>query len=310
MSALSFTQAQSAFLEALELSDRSPHTLTAYGRSLEELSRFLEESSSGDLAVQDIEARHVRGFLLHLSRRSKRPGHQHRTAPTDGLATETIRGHHRVLSAFFGWCEREGLLNGHRPMQNVPRPRPEHKEMPVLSDSEVARFLALLDGPTVKKRVLFVGFSLMWRLGLRISEVCGLRVSDLDLGRGSLLVHGKGKKQRRLPVGNGLEGLLRDYLADVRPRYANGSDRLLVSYTGSPLLASSLRRSFTRYAKRAGIVGTPHTLRHSFATKAVRSGVSPFVLMRLLGHSDIKTTMRYVHASGFDDLAAALDKMA
>ena len=79
---------------------------------------------------------------------------------------------------------------------------------------------------------------------------------------------------------------------------------------GMPVRLCPLRRSFTRYARRARIVGTPHVLRHSFATKAVRSGVSPFVLMRLLGHSDIKTTMRYVHAGNFDDLAAALDKMA
>ncbi|TKJ29701.1 MAG: integrase [Chloroflexi bacterium B3_Chlor] len=84
----------------------------------------------------------------------------------------------------------------------------------------------------------------------------------------------------------------------------------MVSYTGQPLRPSSLRRSFKRYSERADIVGTPHVLRHSFATKAVRSGVSPFVLMRLLGHSDITTTMRYVHASSFGDLVAALDKMA
>ena len=180
--------------------------------------------------------------------------------------------------------------------------------MPVLSDSEVARFLALLDSPDVKKRVLFVGFSLMWRLGLRISEVCGLRVSDLDLGRGSLLVHGKGKKQRRLPVGNGLEGLLRDYLAELRPRYANGSDRLLVSYTGGPLLASSLRRSFTRYARRAGIVGAPHTLRHSYASKFIRDGGSITALQRFLGHSSLATTERYLHTS-FEDLEREYDKL-
>jgi len=96
----------------------------------------------------------------------------------------------------------------------------------------------------------------------------------------------------------------------ARPSHqTNGCDRFLVSYTGEPLRPSSLRRSFQRYARRAGIEGTPHVLRHSFATKAVRNGVSPFVLMRLLGHSDIKTTMRYVHATSFDDLAAALDKM-
>ena len=81
------------------------------------------------------------------------------------------------------------------------------------------------------------------------------------------------------------------------------------SLVGKPLRPNPLRKSFNRYAQRAGIVPTPHTLRHSFATKAVRSGVSPFVLKKLLGHADIQTTMRYVHASDFDDLVAALDLM-
>lgn len=309
MSAPTLTQAQTSFLEALELADRSPHTLAAYARSLEALSDFLEESSNGNPpAVQDIEAADVRAFLLHLSRRRKRPGHKHHTTPTDGLATETIRGYHRVLSAFFGWCEREGMLNGHRPMRNVPRPRPEHKEMPVLADEEVRRFLALLDKPSTKKRTLYVAFSVMWRLGLRISEVCDVRLSDLHLDRGSLLVRGKGKRQRRLPVGNGLETLLRGYLADVRPLYANGCDRLLVSYTSEPLRPSSLRRSFTRYAKRAGIEGTPHTLRHSFATKAAREGVHVLYLQRLLGHSSVTITERYFHNS-FEDMRRELEKL-
>jgi len=308
MSTLTVSHAQASFLEAVELSNRSPQTVALYSRLLGDFRSWLSEQGP-PLAVADIEARHVRGFLLDLSRRPKRPGHQHRSTPTGGLSTETRRGYHRVLSSFFGWCEREGLLNGHRPMQNVPRPRPEHKEMPVLSDGEVARFLALLDKPSSKKRTLFVAFSLMWRLGLRISEVCDARLSDLDLDNGSLLVRGKGRKQRRLPITNGLGPVLRTYLADLRPRYANGCDRLLVSYTGQPLRPSSLRRSFTRYARRAGIAGTPHTLRHSFATKAVRDGMQAFRLQQSLGHASIETTMRYVHAASLEDLRRAFEKL-
>ena len=309
MSALDLRQAVGSYLDALELSNRSPHTVTTYARSLEELSGFLEESSGNPPPVQDIEARHVRGFLLHLSRRPKRPGHQHRSTPTGGLATETLRGYHRVLSGFFGWCGREGLLNGHRPMQNVPRPRPEHKEIHALSDNEVRRFLALLDKPSSKKRTLFVAFSLMWCLGLRISEVCDVRLSDLDRETRLLLIRGKGRKQRTLTVTDKLGPVLRDYLADLRPRYANGCDRLLVSYTGEPLRPSSLRRSFTRYARRCGITGTPHTLRHSFATWYMRNGGNVFMLQRILGHSDIKTTMRYVHANSLEDMRRELEKV-
>ena len=297
-----------SFLESLELGGKSPLTLDSYGRHLAEFEDWLRENEK-PLTVDEIQSSHVRGFLLHLTRRPKRPGYQHRAEPEGGLAPETLRHYYWTLVSFFNWCEDDRLLNGHKPMHNVAKPAKEQKEIRTLSDQEVQRFLDLLDKPEAKKRTLYVSFCLMARLGLRIGEVVKLRLSDVNLERGSILVRGKGKKERRLPIPNSLEKVLTEYIAEVRSRFANGSDRLLVSYTGSPLLTSSLRRSFHRYAKRAGIAGTPHVLRHSFATKAVRNGVSPFVLMRLLGHSDIKTTERYVHAASVDDMAAALGRM-
>jgi site-specific recombinase XerD len=249
-------------------------------------------------------------LVLYRSRRRKQPGSQHRSEPEGGLAPETLRAYFSTLSAFFSWAEAGGLLNGHQPMRNVQGPKAGHKEIRTLSDNQVGRLLALLNSPHIKKRTLCVAFSLMCRLGLRISEVCNARLSDIDLTQGSLLVRGKGKKQRRLPIRNDLEDILESYMTEVRPTTPKGWDGLLVSYVGKPLRPGPLRKSFARYAKRAGIVGTPRVLRHSFATKAVRSEVSPFVLMRLLGRGDIKTTMRYVHTNGFDDMAAALDKTA
>jgi site-specific recombinase XerD len=104
---------------------------------------------------------------------------------------------------------KQGLLNGHQPMRNVQEPKASRKAIRILGDEEVARLLALLDKPSVKKRTLYVAFSLMYRLGLRISEVCDLRLSDLNLKQGWLLVRGKAKRERRLPVRSSLEGMLR-----------------------------------------------------------------------------------------------------
>lgn len=156
-------------------------------------------------------------------------------------------------------------------------------------------------------RTLHLAFSLMHRLGLRVSETCDLRLCDLDLEQGLLFIQGKGKRERKLPVRNGLETMLESYVNEVRRPPANGCDRLLVSFNGTPVMPSTLQKSFRRYADKAGIVDSCHTLRHSFATNAVRAGVSVFVLSTILGHADIQTTMRYVHANDFDDLAAALD---
>lgn len=302
------TESRVSFIESLELSGRSPGTLALYDRFLKELEVWLRENNE-PLIVDEIQSRHIRGFLLHLARRPKKAGFQYRIKPKGGLAPETLRGYHRVLSSFFSWCEVEGLLNGHEPLRNVSKPSPEHKEATVLSDDEVGRFLKLLDGPSPQKRTLFVAFSLMWRLGLRVGEVCSLRMQDLSLEQGCLVVRGKGRKQRRLPVTNGLETILEDYLEHVRGRFDKGrSDALVLSCVGKPLRPDSLRKSFRRYAKRAGVAGTPHSLRHSFATKAARSGVNVLYLQKLLGHSSVTTTERYFH-SGFEDLQREVERL-
>lgn len=308
MSSPTLERARDCYLEAVESAGKSPRTIETYRPRLSEFETWLR-ANKGPLVVEEITSAETRGFLLDLNRRPKRPGHLHRSKPQGGLAAETIRGYYKTLGSFFSFVEREGWLNGHEPMSNVEKPKAEHKEVRILSDSEIERFLSLLDKPTFTKRTLFVAFSLMWRLGLRVSEVCKVRLSDLNLEQGSLLVRGKGRRHRLLPIPNSLRDLLNAYLTEVGPRYANGCDSLLVSSVSKPLHTSCLRKSFTRYAKRAGIVATPHVLRQSFATKAVRSGVSPFVLMKLLGHFDLKTTIRYVHANSFDDVAAALDMM-
>jgi integrase/recombinase XerD len=299
--------ARQSFLVDLELAGKSPLTLEAYGRHLEEFGDWLGKP----LDVADIESSHVKRFLLHLNRRPRLPGYQHHTTPNGGLAPETIRHYFWTLRSFFGWAREEGLLNGHRPMHGVPKPPRDIKERRILCSAEVRRFLGLLDKPDVKKRTLFVAFYLMARLGLRISEVCDLGLSDLDLEAALVYVKGKGRRERTLPVPRDLAHVLQAYVSEVRPRFANGSGTLLVSYTGQPLLPSSLRKSFARYARRAGLpaTATPHTLRHSMATQFVRDGGGLYTLQHILGHSDIKTTEVYLHTASTRDMAAALDKM-
>ncbi|TKJ29700.1 MAG: hypothetical protein CEE40_07625 [Chloroflexi bacterium B3_Chlor] len=200
-------EARVAFIKSLKASERSPGTLALYERCLKELEDWLTANDQA-LAVDAIESRHITDFPLYLAERPKRQGHGYRSKPEGLLATETKRHYHRVMSSFFNWCQREGLLNGHMPMRNIKKPRPEHKEIRTLSDQEVKRFLDLLHQPEAKKRTLYVAFSLMYKLGLRISEVCNLRLSDLNLETGRLFVQGKGKKERELPIRNGVDKML------------------------------------------------------------------------------------------------------
>lgn len=303
------TRTRQSFLDALEQGGRSKATLKLYDRHLKDFETWLDVNG-GPPKVEEIASSQVRGFLLYLARRPRKPGHQYRTEPTGGLSQETLRGYYRILSRFFSWCEAEGLLDGHRPMKNVEKPKADHKEMTVLGDTEVKALLDLVDKPSPQKRTLFTAFSLMHRLGLRIGEVCTLKILNINLKTRSVLVDGKGRKQRRLPLRNGIEEVLGDYIANVRAKFDRGiSDTLLLSWTGKPLTTSSIRKSFQRYAKRAGIEGaTPHALRHTFATKWANTNGNVFLLQKMLGHSSIETTRRYYHGS-FRDLEEAMDKL-
>jgi site-specific recombinase XerD len=258
--------------------------------------------------VADIQPQDVRAFLVHCLRRPKGPGHGYVSKPGGRLPDETLAAYYRVLSSFFHWCKREKLLKGNWPMENVGRPGPGKMVLRTLRKEEVERLLALVDKPGIEGRNLYLAFSLM-ALGLRTGEVSNLRLAGFGLDHGAMVVRGKGDKERELPVPKDLADLLQAYVSEVRPQYANGCDRLLASYTGAPLLTSSLRKSFKRYAQRAGIRGTPHTLRHSFATEFIRQGGSVFVLQHMLGHEDLETTERYVHVVSLEDKADALARM-
>jgi len=309
MMAKALTQTREAFLEALEQGGRSKATLKLYERNLREFEAWLNGNGKPP-GVEGITPSMIRGFLLHLARRPKKPGHQYRSQPKDGLSQETLRGYYRVLGCFFSWCEAEGLLDGYRPMKNVTKPKADHKEITLLTGEGVKALLDLVNKSSPQKRTLFTAFSLMYRLGLRIGEVCNLKIFKVNLKNGSVLVEGKGRKWRRLPLRNGLETILEDYLENVRPKFDKGlSDALLLSWTGKPLTPGSLRKSFKRYAKRAGIEGaTPHALRHSFATRFANQNGNIFLLQKILGHSNIETTRRYYHGS-FRDLEEAMDKL-
>jgi len=290
------TEASVRFLEALELSGRARATLALYERNLKELEAFLGTNGK-PLAVEEITPMEVRGFLLHLSRRKKKPGFQYRTEPKDGLALGTRRAYFRTLSSFFGWCEREGLLNGHQPMHNVEKPKLNRKKVRIITKAQMEAFLKILDKPSPQKQTLRLAFVLMHRLGLRIGEVTTLKLANFKVGY--VKIEGKGGKEREIPIVNGLDRILEDYITNIRPQFDKGlSDTLLLSWTGKPLTTSSLRKSFKRYAKRAGIEdATPHTLRHTFATTFQNEVGNMLILKELLGHASISTTEMYYHGS-------------
>ncbi|MDX6533805.1 MAG: integrase/recombinase XerC [Gaiellales bacterium] len=271
-----------SYLDHLRGAGAADATLRAYRTDLAQLERWLEAAGCGlvgaDTAI-------LRRYAAYLGTLRYRP------------ATAA-----RKLSAMRGasaWLFDRGLAP-RDPAAVVPGPKRPHMLPPTFKGSELE---VLLDGTFppgpagIRDRALL---ELLYGSGLRASEVCSVRMRDLDLGRGDLRVTGKGDKQRVVPIGGACAQALERWLGEGRPEMAGtaDSDRLFVSVRGNPLSASDVRRTMSRALRRAGIPArSPHALRHSFATHLLENGADLRSIQEMLGHASVATTQVYTHVS-------------
>ncbi len=235
------------------------------------LATYGEEPEASLLTGE--EAREWRSYLANVKQLSAASVNQH-LAALRGLA----RHHGRPLTV--------------KGMKKVMPP------VEPLNGREIGRLMAVLEGPQWldKRNVAMV--SLMVRAGLRVSEVVALRIGDLELSdrKGQVTVRqGKGLKERTVPLSRKARAEVKAYL-EVRPSFAG--QLVFVSQAGRPLAARDVQRLVSNAARQAGIRSevTPHTLRHSFATRALRDGkVDLPTLSQMLGHENLATTARYLH---------------
>ena len=218
-----------------------------------------------------------------------------------GLARGTIRIRLRSVRVFANFLEREGLVEV-SPMTGVEIPRVPQSMPKILSAQEIQKLLRAAKSGTwygIRNHAILATFL---DTGLRLSELINLTVADIDLLSSSILVrNGKGSKDRQVYIGRTLARSLRRW-AEVRP-YGYETDAYFSTRDGRRLDKRNVARIIERIAVRARLGDRhihPHLLRHTFATQFIKNGGDPFSLQRLLGHSDIKTTMIYVNLAGAD----------
>jgi site-specific recombinase XerD len=190
-------------------------------------------------------------------------------------------------------------------LQDIDLPRPKAvKDLPkVLSMGELQR---MIEGCANKKHQLII--TLLYSTGMRRAEILGLKTTDIDMESGTIRVHGKGNKFRTAYISKNLHKLLTGYLKAYKP-----IDYLLEGQSGGQYSETSIEKVIKRSATRAGITKrvTPHMLRHSFATHLISKGSALPYVQKLLGHSNIKTTLIYTHVADNDlkNLPNPLDDM-
>jgi integrase/recombinase XerD len=257
------------------------NTLDAYARDLGALALFAGgETDPGSITVETLASLMVanarRGFGARSSARQ-------------------LSG----LRGFFRFLVREKAI-AEDPTQLVDRPRLGRRLPRVLSFHEVERLLAAPPTDTDRGLLHAAMLHVMYASGLRVSELCGLRLGDVDLQRGLVMAHGKGGKRRLVPIGEVAMDMLGRYLRDVRPRFAaQGGNALFVSPRGGHFTREGFWRIVRRCAVSAGIVPlpSPHKLRHSFATHLLRGGADLRAVQAMLGHADLGTTEIYTHVA-------------
>ena len=259
-----------------------PRTLGAYRSDIAKFVTHLHEL--GISAPVEAGPEILHDYTVHLRSR--------------GLAITTIRRAQSALRAYFGFLVTEGII-AEDPTGRMERPAATKKLPEFLSQAEAARVVEAVDPESPVYWRDRAVLELLYATGMRVSELTGLSVGDLDTEDGSCLVFGKGGKERLVPVGTLALEVVGRYLASVRPRLDRGKGKgtVFLNQRGTPLSRMSVWTIVSRAARRAGIERriSPHTLRHSCATHLLEGGADLVAVQELLGHADISTTQIYTH---------------
>jgi integrase/recombinase XerD len=263
------------------------NTLVSYRRDLRRYARCLARRGITDLA--EVGEEDVAAFLTAL--REGDAEHPPLSAGSAARAVVAARGLHR-------FALREGLTAAD-PAKAVRPPLPPRRLPKAISVDEVTRVIeaAGSDGTprALRDRALL---EVLYGTGARISEAVGLAVDDVDLDAGVARLHGKGGKERIVPVGSFARAAVEAYLVRARPALVasgRGTPRLFVNARGGPLSRQGAWTVLRAAAERAGVTAalSPHTLRHSFATHLLDGGADVRVVQELLGHASVTTTQIY-----------------
>ncbi len=274
----------------------SPRTLEAYGRDLDKLLAFAEES--GIDRAEAIDLGTISGWLSRLAQQ--------------GLGARSAARHLSAVRGLMKFLLREGALSAD-PTELSARPRFGRRLPRTLSEAEVRQLLEAPDVTTLRGLRDRAMLSVTYAAGLRVSELVGLTPGDVDLKRGIVSAFGKGGKRRLVPLGTVTLDHVQAYLhaRDAHgpdPRSGGSSARarkpavevLFPSPRGGALTRQGFWKIVARYARGIGLRGNvyPHKLRHSFATHLLTGGADLRSVQTMLGHASVATTEIYTHVSG------------
>ncbi len=276
------------FIRYLEIEKNySKYTITNYRLDLEGFKKFL-----GDVALEKIDYLVLRKYLATLKEKN--------------LKSRTVGRHLSTLRSFFKFLIREGYLKNN-PIASLSSPKQE-KPLPLfLTEEEVTKLIEavkLNNERDFRDRAIIETF---YSTGIRVSELVGLNIEDVDFIGGVVKVLGKGKKERIAPIGEIALSAIRAYLE--RRKKQQEAEALFLNKSGKRITDRGVRNIIDKYIRIASIKQgvSPHTLRHSFATHLLNRGADLRSVQELLGHVNLSTTQIYTHLTT-EKLKSVYDK--
>lgn len=312
MKTRNLTDSVQGFIFSCQTEGKSPKTIEWYECFLHRFEKFHKDNNYPD-DINDIGRNHIKAFIAYLQTVAKTP---HKQQP---LAATTIQGYVRTLKAFFSWALRDEII-GANPMAKIPLPKAAAKLINTLTKEQIENLI------TVCRNSNGIGYRnltmilLMLDSGLRISELIGIELPDVDLNGGLIRVRkAKGGRERMIPVGDLVRKLLWKYTNYYRQTPLIPSIKsLFLNIDGLPITRNGVQQMLRRYGQKAGIAGvrcSPHTLRHTFAKTYLLNGGDVYSLQNILGHSCMSTVRIYLNLFACDIKAqhrnfSPVDRMA
>lgn len=278
----------------------SPHTISAYKLDLSEFNKYIKENG---INQKDINHRIIRGFLVRLDKKKNRKS-------TMGRKLSTIRAFYKFLVKI-GACEDNPALYVSRP--KAPQYLPlffTEKEIEKLLETPLLALknpTAAIENPALIPRDPFLSLrdkailELLYGLGIRVSELVGIDTGDIDFENKTILIKGKGMKERIVVFGEPTKKYLNLYLntRHLVSKIKDVNGALILNYRGERIGVRQVERLVKKYCRLAGLGDklSPHSIRHSFASHLLNRGCDLRVIQELLGHALLSTTEKYTHIS-------------
>jgi len=300
-----FNEAVELFLSVKRASNLKERTLKGYALNLRYYSEWLT-SNYGNMNADQITIQILREHVVWCV--DEKPYYEHHPFKSEvdkgriGISPASVNVRIRVLKTFFATLQQEGIISKN-PADNLSLMRVDEDTVQPLTEEEIKLLLASPNQKYFSQFRDYVIMILMLDTGMRLNEVCSLEIRDVDFKSRQIIlpaIKNKNRKTRLLPLSSETIKLLMQLITETK-EYFDSSFVFATNY-GEAVNEKTIQKAFQKYARQAGIKKrvSPHVLRHNFAKMAALNGMDIFTLMRILGHSDISTTRKYVQINDED----------